>query len=341
MIPLKVKFRIKNNYLNSAKKKLTIGIPRAGLYYKYFPFWKTFLEKLGARVITSPPTDARLLAAGLKIANSEMCLPMKIMYGHVQWLLEKADLILLPQMDEVKTGSAQYGMGTYFCPYFVGMADVFRAEFPSGKFLQPLMSFHDGVIEKDNWLKLAEKLGKNISDGEVAWERAAAEQSRFNEQQISSGKTTGEILENINFVQSGQARTIGLVGRSYLIHDQVANLDLIKKIYARGYGVKTLEMIPVAEKKRALAAVPANQRSHWELTNEEYGALHIFGRADNIDGIIYVIPFNCGPDFVVEEFVLKKIRRHKPVTVISIDESTGEAGLTTRLDAFLDMIPNK
>jgi len=248
---------------------------------------------------------------------------------------------LLPQMDEVKTGSAQYGTGTYFCPYFVGLADVFSAEFPFGKFLQPLMSFQDGVIEKGSWLNLAESLKKNSSTGEVAWAQAVAAQAKFDEQQISSGKTTAEILENINFVQDEPARTIGLVGRSYLIHDQVANLDLIKKIYARGYGVKTLEMIPAAEKKQALAVVPANQRSHWALTNEEYGALHIFSRTENIAGIIYVIPFNCGPDFVVEEFVLKKIRRRKPVTVISIDESTGEAGLTTRLDAFLDMIPNK
>jgi predicted nucleotide-binding protein (sugar kinase/HSP70/actin superfamily) len=327
--------------LNQSGKKLTVGIPRAGLYYKYFPFWKTFLENLDVAVLLSPVTEARLLAAGLKIANSEMCLPLKIMYGHVKFLLDKADYILLPQMDEVKTGAARYGLGSYFCPYFVGLADVFRAEFPSGKFLDPLMSFQDGVIEKDSWLQLGRQLGKSSEVSARAWSQAVAVQKEFEEQQISSGKTTVEILENINFVQPDSGRTIGLVGRPYLIHDQAANLYLLKKIFSRGCRVRTLEMIPTIEKEHALKAVPVNQRSHWALTNEEYGALHVLGKSPDIAGIIYVIPFNCGPDFVVDEFVIKEIRRRKPVTVISIDESTGEAGLTTRLDAFLDMIPNK
>ena len=41
---------------------------------------------------------------------------------------------------------------------------------------------------------------------------------------------------------------------------------------------------------------------------------------------------------MVEETVIADLRRRKPVAIISIDESTGEAGLTTRLDAFIDML---
>jgi len=318
---------------------MKVGIPRAGLYYVYYPFWKTFLEELGFEVVLSKTTDRGLLEEGLKIANSEMCLPLKIMYGHILELRGKVDAIFLPQMDEVKWGDGTYGTSTYFCPYFVGLADVMKAEFPEQKFWSPLMSFSNYKIEKEPWLKWAESVGANEVKAKKAFARAVDSQNRFRRTLYRENRTPDEVIAGTKSAQLKSGRTIGLVGRAYLVHDRSANLDLIGKINERGFRVRTLEMFSPETLKNAEKTLPWLKRSHWLLTNEEYGALIELSKQSDVTGIIYVVPFNCGPDFVIEDFVIKEIRKRKPVSVISIDESTGEAGLTTRLDAFIDMLP--
>ena len=58
-----------------------------------------------------------------------------------------------------------------------------------------------------------------------------------------------------------------------------------------------------------------------------------------IDGIIYISAFGCGIDSVLIELVEEKAKeRNTPFTLITIDELTGEAGINTRIEAFLDML---
>ena len=40
----------------------------------------------------------------------------------------------------------------------------------------------------------------------------------------------------------------------------------------------------------------------------------------------------------MEYYSLKDARKNKPITSISIDESSGEAGLATRIEAFIDVL---
>jgi len=97
-------------------------------------------------------------------------------------------------------------------------------------------------------------------------------------------------------------------------------------------------MVPGKTLQENWSKINWERQSHWCLTNQEYGAIIYFSEQKDIDGIIYLTPFNCGPDFLMEEFVISQARAQKPISTISIDESTGEAGLTTRIDAFLDML---
>jgi predicted nucleotide-binding protein (sugar kinase/HSP70/actin superfamily) len=60
----------------------------------------------------------------------------------------------------------------------------------------------------------------------------------------------------------------------------------------------------------------------------------------DIDGVIYIMAFGCGIDSFICDLVERKIRRSSrlPFTILTIDEHTGEAGIDTRLEAFIDMI---
>ena len=56
---------------------MRVGIPRSLLYYKYLPFWKTFLAELGLEVETSPLTNKQILSWGVEVAENELCVPVK------------------------------------------------------------------------------------------------------------------------------------------------------------------------------------------------------------------------------------------------------------------------
>ena len=60
---------------------------------------------------------------------------------------------------------------------------------------------------------------------------------------------------------------------------------------------------------------------------------------DNIDGIITLTAFGCGPDSLMLEDIRRKAKNFsKPLLNLTIDEHTGEAGFITRLEAFCDML---
>ncbi|MCX8130364.1 MAG: hypothetical protein N3I35_09725, partial [Clostridia bacterium] len=63
-------------------------------------------------------------------------------------------------------------------------------------------------------------------------------------------------------------------------------------------------------------------------------------RQDDIHGIIYLMTFGCGVDSFISDLVERKVRRARdiPFVVLTIDEHSGEAGMDTRLEAFIDMI---
>ncbi len=60
------------------------------------------------------------------------------------------------------------------------------------------------------------------------------------------------------------------------------------------------------------------------------------------DGIIQLLPFGCMPEVTVRP-ILQKIssQRKIPFLSISLDEQTGEVGLLTRLEAFIDLMESK
>ena len=63
---------------------------------------------------------------------------------------------------------------------------------------------------------------------------------------------------------------------------------------------------------------------------------------NNIDGIITINAFGCGPDSIMVDRISRIARKlNKPILNLSIDEQTGEAGFITRIEAFTDMLFRK
>lgn len=57
------------------------------------------------------------------------------------------------------------------------------------------------------------------------------------------------------------------------------------------------------------------------------------------DGVVHILPFSCMPE-VVARGILERVSKELdfPVLSLSFDEFTGEAGLITRVEAFIDLL---
>jgi predicted nucleotide-binding protein (sugar kinase/HSP70/actin superfamily) len=69
-------------------------------------------------------------------------------------------------------------------------------------------------------------------------------------------------------------------------------------------------------------------------------ALDFLERID-IDGVIFINYFGCGIDAFVEEIFKNKLSKSKPYLCLSLDEHSADAGINTRIEAFLDMLTRR
>jgi predicted nucleotide-binding protein (sugar kinase/HSP70/actin superfamily) len=99
---------------------MRVGIPRAMLFHHYGEHWLRFLEVLGVETVVSEATTGDIITNGAVRADNETCLPVKVWSGHMLWLKEQVDAILVPRVV-----SEQYG--TLACPKFMGLPDLARA----------------------------------------------------------------------------------------------------------------------------------------------------------------------------------------------------------------------
>ena len=77
---------------------MTIGLPRAMLYYRYNVLWETFFGELGLDIVISEETNRRIMQDGINFSIDECCLPAKIYMGHVYSLIGRCDYILVPRI---------------------------------------------------------------------------------------------------------------------------------------------------------------------------------------------------------------------------------------------------
>lgn len=101
---------------------MRIGIPRALAFYCYYPFLKTFLEGCGHEVVASPPTDLRLLEMGVESCVDDVCVAVKVFFGHARFLGERVEALLVPRVVSVEKGPHD----TFTCPKLIAAPDMIR-----------------------------------------------------------------------------------------------------------------------------------------------------------------------------------------------------------------------
>ena len=323
---------------------MRVGIPRSLLYYKYLPFWKTFLTRLGAEVETSPLTNKKILSRGVEVAENELCVPVKAFYGHCMALRDNGvDAIFVPRVVSVEERA-------YTCPKFLGLPDMIGAV--AGTLdLPPLLTPRLNQREKPREFKwqlidfARRQFGRSKLDAVAALESARLAQRSY-QAGLVGGKKPLDLLPNSRFnvprsrPPAEQRKRIGLLGHPYNIYDGYITQNLVARLEEMGAELVLPEMTEHHELMQAATDVP--KQLYWSYEKEIMGAINLWTENKAVDGVVYVLAFACGPDSMIQVLIEHRARIHDvPLMSLIIDEHSGEAGLITRIEAFLDMLMRK
>jgi len=317
-----------------------VGIPRALLYYHYFPMWKTFFNELGAEVVVSPPTSEQTLAAGCSRVVGDICLPVKIFCGHALSLVGKCDYLFIPSLHSMQPK-------VYNCPKFIGVPDVVRAtvrECPP--VLDPDVDVNKGAGQL---YEAVHSVGRLLTD--IPWEvecaadKALEAHRAYRKQMQCHGLLPPQAIQKM-FPDPEQVEepvyynptsniTIAVIGHRYLLYDHHVNHRFLHRLRKMGVNIVLADRVG---KEQLLASMSdLVERPYWGYEEEIIGAAAYYLRSD-ADGIISVSAFGCGPDSVMLELVKRAAKRvGKPFLNLVIDEHTADGGLVTRIEAFVDM----
>ncbi|GFN34216.1 acyl-CoA dehydratase activase-related protein [Tepidimicrobium xylanilyticum] len=318
--------------------QLKIGIPRGMFYYDYFLLWKEFFNNLGAEVIISPRTNKAILNRGIHACVDEACLPVKIFHGHVDYLKGKVDYIFIPKIISLYKRE-------YCCPKHLGLPDMVRYSLDG---LPEIIDTEVNLIKSNGSLKKSVlKTGRYFTNNSrkilKAFDKAYnqfEEYRKLMRQGIIPINSVGFLDTfhfNITEKKEFYKRKILILGHSYNVYDEYTNMNLVRKLNMRNIKVITTEMIDDEIARHYASKLP--KRMFWTHGQRIVGgAFHLID-TKSIDGIVYVSAFGCGLDSVLMDLVERKAREnHVPYTLLTIDEHTGEAGMNTRIEAFIDML---
>ena len=290
--------------------KVKIGIPKALTYYYYDKFWKYFFDVLDIEVVISPDTNIDILNRGNMNATDEMCLSLKIYLGHIDYLKDKCDYILIPRIDN-------YGIKDQTCTNFLGLYDLVNNLFDVN-----ILDYNINGSELDDLIRMCSLLNKDENIVKYAYdlakERAAKEEK--SEQDIQLKK-----LNNPNI------KKVLLVSHPYNTYDSIIGkpiVDMFKK-----YNIEIIYSDLFDKNITNNEALSISPNLYWKYSKESIGSILL---SDNVLGIVFLSSFPCGLDSLVNELAMRKIS--KPYLNLIIDDLSSLTGIETRIESFVDIL---
>ncbi|MGI6604205.1 MAG: acyl-CoA dehydratase activase-related protein [bacterium] len=337
------------------------------------PVFKQLFAELGHEVIVPPPPSKHTLDLGTKYAPEFACIPFKILLGtYLEALALGADTIVSTG------GIGPCRAGYYGELHRRILEDLgynirlFIIEPPlkrPGDFFRTIMSLVPNgstwlrfpVILQRVWAKLnaidrVERASHSIRPYEVV----KGETSRVYEsclQELDKACSLQEIrdaerdalarLARIEQDRSRRPLKIGLIGEIYVVLEPFANHNV--QILLEEMGVLADRSIYLAEWSRGNAVVAGEKdvkRAARPFLSELVGGhgVNSIGQTvlyaqQGFDGVIQLAPFACIPEIVAKS-ILPRVSRELniPVLTLFLDEQTGEGGIRTRVEAFVDLL---
>jgi predicted nucleotide-binding protein (sugar kinase/HSP70/actin superfamily) len=320
------------------EEKGRLGIPRALMFYRYFPFWHTFFETLGWKVMVSDGVRQKE-----KIVYFEdSCLPMKLLVTHAIQLKDKVDHLFIPRFVSLHRAHIM-------CPKFRGAPDIVRLA------MEQKVSIIDETIDlrkgrgslRQSFLKIAEKLGATKHECDRAWGEAEKSSVQFRKAWMDriNRLPTEQLFEmDIPTPAEGSKALwrVAFIGHPYNLFDTDINKDLLTLTKKLEMEILTSDSLSEKEIDREVSDL--SKEIYWSSGREIVGSLFHF-LSSKVNGVIFLTSFKCGIDALLQEFIKRRLKVRGgssiPLLILSFDEHTGREGLMTRLEAFRDVMEMK
>ena len=161
-----------------------------------------------------------------------------------------------------------------------------------------------------------------------------------------------ELLKRISKIpleENKKVPRVGIIGEIFTVCDSGVNFEIEKKLGREGIEVHREMDLTYHLKKRLFPW------KDWQIQREimPYLQSTVGGHGrdavcemlryvkEGFDGVIQLLPMGCMPETTVRP-ILERIHLHSgiPFLSLSLDEQVAEAGINTRLEAFVDVVRN-
>jgi predicted CoA-substrate-specific enzyme activase len=309
-------------HVSQYKRNYVVGIPRAFSVHTLYPLYSWFFHELGIQTFLS----TEVAHAGVARAESTYCFPAEIAHGAVQDCLDKgADYVLLPHFRDMP--SYEESVHANFCPITQSLPYYVEKAFPDvdkKRWLPLVVSFKFGEDKAlELFTQMTARLGIGAAETEAAFKAAMAKQQAYFQ---ASQKLGREALEEAR--KAGRP-VIALLGRPYNAFTPEANMGIPRKFVTRGYSVIPYDILPFDNEK-------IFPNMYWYYGQQDVKSAALLKKEDNVY-VTYITNFSCAPDSFILHY-LKWIMGQKPFLVLELDSHSADAGVDTRVEAFLDII---
>ena len=293
---------------------LKVGIPRSLFYYYYKDIWQYFFKYLKIKCITSPRTNPKIMDDGIRYASDEMCLALKNYLGHVNYLKDKCDYILIPRIDN-------YYSDNQTCTNFLSAYDIVKNIFDI-KILNYNIDLENDDTLKKGMLKIGKELGKNKKDILKAYNYALKKDEELKEK---------EIIKNEKKLR-GRKTKILIVSHPYNIYDNFIGKEITDYLEKNKIAIIYSDKFDSIKTNKLSKEI--SKDLYFKYSKECLGA--IVYTENKIDGIIFLSAFPCALDSIANEIAMRKVK--KPYINIVLDGTDSFIGLETRLESFIDVL---
>ncbi|RJP82188.1 MAG: activase [Desulfobacteraceae bacterium] len=307
-----------------------VGINRSFLVNTYFPLFSVFFQELGYEVVL-PETVSQ---AGIDQREAAFCYPAELAHGFFHSLLhsKKPDFLFLPHLKAVPNRNGQ--LSSQVCPFVQGETFYLQATFQEKldemkneglKVIAPYLDFKDGFASTQPvFVSAAHQMGIGRREAEKAFATALNSQKQCMAEMREIGKQVLAELET-----DPDKTAVVLFGRPYNGFAGEANMGIPHKFASRGVLIIPFDFLPCGDEK-------AKRHMYWGMGERILKACRYVERHPQLFGT-YITNFSCGPDsFIIGYF--RNIMGKKPSLTLELDSHTADAGLETRIEAFLDIV---
>jgi predicted CoA-substrate-specific enzyme activase len=313
------------------KDALVVGINRSFQVNTLYPMFFNFFNELGCKVVM--PDNVR--QSGIDKGQSSFCLSAQVALGMFEDLLEKKpDYIFMPQIMEIHVSEQEEYRKEYqtVCMFVQGEAFYQNASFLKGTQKKPIMMtpalnlMRGYDAEEKTFVKIALDMGFSESAAKRAHKIAVEKQMEFFQAlKVEGRRILADLEKDPNKI------AVVLFGRPYNAFAEETNKGVPFKFASRGIEIIPYDFLMYEEE-------PNYKNTYWEMGQRIIKAGRIVKRHPQLFGC-YLTNFLCALDsMMVQHF--RDLMQTKPSLTIEVDSHTADAGVNTRIEAFMDVVKN-